>query len=179
MDTNGMTPGQKAALAAEERSSLDKQNAARLGIGEGSIRRARRIKRHLPDKFEMVASGAMTISAVFRDMGWPLGKENKGSVKPMSKKADIIRIRNAGKNAAKPAPRLVYDRNDEVAEQVCTLCHRLREVADKTPPELLYKRFNARLKRNLDMSLPQAIEFLSALADAHSGAAAEEEDAAS
>jgi hypothetical protein len=67
---------------------------------------------------------------------------------------------------SEPKP-VVRDRGHEAVEQVCSLLHRLRELAEKTTPETIRAKCPDRLLHNLDLSLAPATAFLVGLLAAH------------
>jgi hypothetical protein len=56
----------------------------------------------------------------------------------------------------KPRSVSEYDRSDQVAEQVCTLLHRLRDLSAENDPVALYAEFPDQLRHDLDQALDKA-----------------------
>jgi hypothetical protein len=62
------------------------------------------------------------------------------------------------------APPQLADREvQQIAEQVCHLLLRFREVSQKIDPEKLYRKFPAKLRHNLDIALAEANEFIAGM----------------
>lgn len=170
-----MTPSQLAACAAElanlrhgtnrHERKLDvsedtstnipmvsvREAAAMVGASEPMARRAKRIERENPDGFQDIKAGRKAIGTVLREMGKPTDAAEKRNREAKSM-PPVVPIRER--------PVLVHDVTAEIAEQVCSLLLRFREVSKKIGPEELYAKFPARLRHNLDIALADASFFV-------------------
>jgi hypothetical protein len=116
-----------------------------LNVGETTIRRAKRVAREDPEAFEKVRKGEMTVNTAVRGLN---------SYTPPKPKVQ--------QPMPEPRVRVVYDSEEGIAEQICTLCNRLSEVAQKVTPEGIWPkiRANVRYANNIDRSLSEAAHFL-------------------
>jgi hypothetical protein len=144
--------------------------ASAAGIDRAHVSHGRRLLTHAADLHAEVKARTKTMSTALgeldkrqeaagepkkayrRDTGAPSGKTKVKGGKAVEPAAP----------AATPPPglRLVHDEDDQLAEQVCHLIHRLREVAGKVEPGTLHRKFPGRLRHNLDQSLVEASDFL-------------------
>jgi hypothetical protein len=143
------------ALAAAPAGAIDKAvaaaNAEQRPVTKADLRRA----------VEKAAAPAK------RPAPAPAPAETKLRIPP-----EVELRRQDEDGGAAPKLRVVHDRDDQIVEQVCHLCHRLREVSEKISPETLHRKVPARLRHNLDLSLGPASAFLQALGDLHAAARA-------
>ena len=117
-----------------------------LNVGERNIFAARRIRREAPAMAEKVEKGEITIHAALRKLSRAKTPKPKRE-KPMPEPKNL---------------RVIYDSDDQIAEQICTLCNRLAEVAEKVSPEGIWPKIagNVRFANNVNRSLSAATHFL-------------------
>ena len=175
-----LTTDQRAAIAADiatmrqgartDLNSIERMSqpeaAKLLNVSSSSTRRATTVKRAAPELHEKVKAGEMKAGAARRQI-------QKRNATSKSKDAKSQSMPDSA-----PRLRVVHDREDELVAQVYNLMHRLREVAEKIEPEILYGRMPNRLMHNLDISLEKATDFLIGLRDTHRAQAAEKKNAA-
>lgn len=130
--------------------SLD-EAAKIFGVSPGSAKRGRAIVKSVDPELERdVRAGKMSLAAAAsKATGVAHEKPNRERRPAMP---PVVPIRER--------PVLVHDATTEIAEQVCSLLLRFREVSQKIGPEELYAKFPARLRHNLDIALADANFFV-------------------
>lgn len=122
-----------------------------FGVSTGSAKRGRTIVKSAdPELEKAVRSGKMSLAAAASKA---TGTANEG--RPRERRSTMPPVA-----PIRERPVLVHDATNEIAEQVCSLLLRFREVAKKIGPEELYAKFPAKLRHNLDIALADASFFV-------------------
>lgn len=126
--------------STDRSSSLSDQQAAKLlHVGVASVRRAKRVQREAPEVLDKIQRGDLSLRAAVAQL--PSTKRSKTAEK-----------------TSPPQPETVARDYEQVAEQVCTLCNRLAEVAELVTPDDLWAEIaiDARFMNNLNRTLDEA-----------------------
>lgn len=154
-----LADGQRADLAKKQASATETASpppvsldeAAKIfGVSSGSAKRGRAIVKSAdPELEKAVRSGKLSLAAA---ADRATGKSQDKAKREAKAMPPVVPIRER--------PVLVHDATTEIAEQVCSLLLRLREVSKKIGPEELYAKFPAKLRHNLDIALADASFFV-------------------